>query len=80
MENDLLIINQFLSDFPFEVLARSTEDLDNDFRGKLEDLASGKFPDDGSKGRDELAREILSNPDALEYLAELARKRQEGNS
>jgi len=77
MESDLQVINQFLSDFPYEVLARGTEELDEEFREKLDMLASGKYPEEG---RDDLSRDILVNPDALDYLSELAKRRQESES
>ncbi|MEM6916855.1 MAG: hypothetical protein AAF491_09845 [Verrucomicrobiota bacterium] len=76
MENDLNIINQFLADFPYEVLARTGAELDEDFKARLEQLARGNFPEDE---RDNISRDILNNPLALDYLADLARARQESS-
>ena len=71
--DELPVLQDFLQNFPFDVAPRSSEGLSNELTEQLEALSGGDL---AGQDLDGLARDILSNPEALEFLAKLAKERQ----
>jgi len=71
---DIGVIEAFLGDFPYEVGMRSHAEMTEEMRQQLESLAEGSLPE---PQRDAFCRDVLQRSDAVDYLAELARRRQD---
>ncbi len=62
---DFSILSQFLTTFGPEVGGRGAEALTPELETQLRQLGSGDLPE---SERDDVARELLTNPGAVEFL------------
>jgi len=72
--SELPVLQEFLENFPFDVAPRSNEDLSSEMKERLKALSAGMLAGEDLEG---LSRDVLSNPDALDFLAELAKQNQQ---
>jgi hypothetical protein len=71
MENEFPIIDEFLRNFTPEVEGRSVDSLTPELCDLLSKLGRGELDDDARK---KVARELLANPAAMEFLVAEAKK------
>lgn len=68
MDNTFNILEDFLRNFAPEVSGRSTGEVDPALKERISEMATGNI---SSESRTALIQEMLSNPDAVEYLANI---------
>lgn len=62
------LLEDFMRSFAPEVSGRSTGEVNEEMKARIQRMAAGELTDDE---RAALAKEMLANPDAVEHLAHL---------